>query len=197
MKIWKRNAIVATVLLFVCAGIYLNWSVNQRDVAGDAVDLAQTLDEEQLLGDTTLVMSETSEEPETMEAANEGLTTDVSTEEYFADVRLSRQEARDDAVTLLQETMAYSDDTNSQSYADTSAQLNTLVETALAEAQIESLIIAKGYEDCVAYMGEDTISIAVAAPEEGLQETDVALISDVVVTESDYDMTQIRIIEVK
>ncbi len=195
MKIWKRNAIVATVLLFVCAGIYLNWSVNQKGKGSDAVDLAQTLDESQLLGDTTLVMSGDAEPA--VQAANEGLTTDVSTEEYFADVRLSRQEARDDAVTLLQETMAYTDDTTSESYSQTSAQLGTLVETALAEAQIESLIIAKGYADCVAYMGDDTISIAVAAPAEGLQAADVALISDVVTTESDYDMTQIRIIEVK
>ena len=65
------------------------------------------------------------------------------------------------------------------------------------EAQIESLIIAKGYEDCVAYMTEDGISIAVSAPEEGLKDSDVALISDVVTGQTDYDLTDIRIIEVK
>ena len=25
-KLWKRNAIVAVVLLFICVGVYLNWS---------------------------------------------------------------------------------------------------------------------------------------------------------------------------
>ena len=29
MKIWKRNAVIAAVLLFICAGIYLNWSYNR------------------------------------------------------------------------------------------------------------------------------------------------------------------------
>ena len=30
MKIWKRNAIIASVLLLVCAGVYLNWSKAQK-----------------------------------------------------------------------------------------------------------------------------------------------------------------------
>ena len=51
------------------------------------------------------------------------------------------------------------------------------MQTALCEAQIESLVIAKGYSDCVAYIGDDGISIAVAAPEGGLQQADVAVIA--------------------
>ena len=46
-------------------------------------------------------------------------------------------------------------------------------------------------------LGDDTISIAVSAPAEGLQPADVALISDIVTTQTSYDMTQIRVIEVK
>ena len=33
MKQWKRNAVIATVLLFICAGVYLNWSYNQKEKA--------------------------------------------------------------------------------------------------------------------------------------------------------------------
>ena len=55
MKIWKRNAIVAAVLVLVCAGIYLNWSHNHPDTA--AVDLTETLDAAQVMGDG-LVISE-------------------------------------------------------------------------------------------------------------------------------------------
>ena len=46
-------------------------------------------------------------------------------------------------------------------------------------------------------MNEDNISIAVSAPEEGLSATDVALISDIVTSQSDYTLSQIRVIEVK
>ena len=66
----------------------------------------------------------------------------------------------------------------------------------MTEAQIESLIIAKGYADCVAYMSEEGISVAVAAPEGGLQQADIAVITDIVLTQSDYDMTAIRVVEV-
>ncbi|MFR0733620.1 MAG: SpoIIIAH-like family protein [Oscillospiraceae bacterium] len=55
----------------------------------------------------------------------------------------------------------------------------------------------RGYADCVAYMNDGGISVAVAAPEEGLQETDVALISDIVMTQADLDLADIRIVEVK
>ena len=70
------------------------------------------------------------------------------------------------------------------------------MDTALREAQIESLIIAKGYKDCVAYMNDDGISVAVSAPEGGLQAADVALITDIVLSQSDYTMADITVIGV-
>ena len=75
-------------------------------------------------------------------------------------------------------------------------QLEDIVQTALCEAQIESLVIAKGYTDCVAYMGDEGISVAVAAPEGGLQDTDVALIADIVMSQSGLKMDEIRVVEV-
>ena len=112
--------------------------------------------------------------------------------DYFAAVRLSRQEARDSAVTLLQEAMAYDDTQSVQS----NAQLEHIVQTALCEAQIESLVIAKGYADCVAYMSDEGISVAVASPEGGLQQSDVAVIADIVISQSGLTVADIRVVEV-
>ena len=78
-----------------------------------------------------------------------------------------------------------------------SADLEEIVQTALTESQIESLIIAKGYADCVAYMSDEGISVAVSAPEGGLKQTDVALIADIVMTQSDYSLDDIRVVEVQ
>jgi stage III sporulation protein AH len=89
--------------------------------------------------------------------------------------------------------MAYSD---SAKEAETNASLEEIVQTALSEAQIESLVIAKGYADCVAYMTNEGISVAVAAPEGGLQQTDVALIADIVMSQSNYTLDEIRVVEV-
>ena len=190
MKNWKKNAVVASILVFVCAGIYLNWMHTQDQ---ETANLTDTLNEEKILGNSTLVMSQTGSlaadaAKEDLQAAS-GQTTD-----YFAAVRLSRQQSRDSAVSTLQEAMSYGEDAQASS---ASKELEGLVETALCEAQIESLVIAKGYTDCVAYMNDGGISVAVAAPEEGLQETDVALISDIVMTQADLDLADIRIVEVK
>ncbi len=181
MKIWKKNVIALAILVTVCGGIYANWQYDQNQAA---VDLTQTLNEDKLLSADMLVMSS--------EADSTNATSTMA--DYFAAVRLSRQEARDSAVTLIQEAMAYGDGAES---AQSDAQLEELVQTALCEAQIESLVVAKGYTDCVAYISEDGISVAVAAPEGGLMQEDVAVIADIVLTQSEYEMDEIRVVEVQ
>lgn len=180
MKKWKKNVMAAAVLVTVCAGIYLNWLYTEDQAAANLED---TLDVSKILSSDTLVMS------------GETDVQDMNTiSDYFAAVRLSRQQARDSAVSLLQEAMAYSGEgADSQS----NAQLEELVQVALCEAQIESLVIAKGYAECVAYISNDSISIAVATPEGGLQQDDVAVIADIVLTQSDFEMEDIYVVEVQ
>ena len=86
---------------------------------------------------------------------------------------------------------------NEEANAQTTAQLEQIIQMALSEAQIESLVIAKGYADCVAYMTENGISVAVAAPEGGLQQTDVAVIADIVITQTGFSLEEIRVVEVQ
>ena len=184
MNNWKKNLIAAAVLLVVCAGIYMNWMyTNDKDVD----NLTDKLDAQKVLSENGLVLD--ADNLNYTDNSNENTITD-----YFAAVRLSRQEARDSAVNLLQEAMAYGDGSQS---ADSNAQLEQIVQTALCEAQIESLIIAKGYTDCVAYMSDDGISVAVATPEGGLQQNDVAVIADVVMTQSDFELDNIHVVEVQ
>lgn len=180
MKIWKKNLLAAAVLVTVCAGIYLNWLYSEDQ---SVADLTDTLDTSKLLSSDTLVMGD----GELGNAVN-------TVTDYFAAVRLSRQEARDSAVSVLQEAMAYSQD---QEAAQTNAKLEELVQVALCEAQIESLVIAKGYADCVAYISDTGISVAVATPEGGMQQTDVAVIADIVMAQSSYEMEDIRVVEVQ
>ena len=183
MKVWKKNVVAAAVLVTVCAGIYVNWLYTEDQTAADLTD---TLDQEKVLSSDMLVMNDGS----TLDAA---LSAESTVSDYFAAVRLSRQEARDSAVGLLQEAMAYDD---SAVAASSNEQLEEIVQTALCEAQIESLVIAKGYVDCVAYISDEGVSVAVAAPEGGLEQTDVALIADIVMTQSEYSMEDIRVVEV-
>ncbi len=181
---WKRNAIVTTVLLFLCTGIYLNWSYQQQV---SVPDLTETLNTEGLVDPSQLVLGDAE--------AEAAAPTNADSTDYFATVRLSRQESRDRAVNTLQETMAYED--QPEKAALCAQSLDEIVNTALEEAEIESLVIAKGYTDCVTYISDDVVSVAVSAPAEGLKENDVALISDVVTSQTDFKLSDVRIIEVK
>lgn len=181
MKTWKKNLIAAALLVAVCGGIYINWLYTENT---SVANLTDTLDESKILSADLLVMNN-----DTPVDNNEGTTVSA----YFAAVRLSRQEARDTAVGLLQEAMAYGDESENTT---TNAKLEELVQMALCEAQIESLVIAKGYQDCVAYISDDGISVAVAVPEGGFTQSDVAVIADIVMTQSDFSLEDIRVVEV-
>lgn len=180
MKNWKKNLMAASVLLVVCAGIYINWTYTNAQQVGDFTD---TLNSDTILSDGGLVLD-----------TNTNTNEDNTMIDYFAAVRLSRQEARDSAVNLLQEAMAYGSESDQEA---SNKQLEQIVQTALCEAQIESLIIAKGYADCVAYMSESGISVAVASPEGGMQQSDIAVIADIVITQSGFSMEDIRVVDVQ
>ena len=179
MNKWKKNLLAASVLLVVCAGIYVNWMYSGTQ---DVADLTDKLDSETVLSPDGIILDN-----------DVNVNTDTAMD-YFAAVRLSRQEARDSAVNLLQEAMAYGDAAQQEASGE---KLELIVQTALCEAQIESLIIAKGYRDCVAYMSDTGISVAVASPEGGMTQQDVAVIADIVLTQTDFSMEDIRVVDVQ
>lgn len=182
MKRWKKNLVAGAVLVTVCAGIYVNWVYTEDRAVSNLND---TLDAEKVMSADMLVMGDGT--------SLENLNDPSTYTDYFAAVRLSRQQARDSAVGLLQEAMAYTDTAENTQNSD---KLESIVQTALCEAQIESLVVAKGYADCVAYISESGISVAVASPEGGLVDKDVAVIADIVMTQSEFGMEHIRVVEV-
>ena len=183
MKVWKKNLVAAAILVTVCAGIYVNWLYTEDKTAASLED---SLDTQKVMNEDTLVLSGD------MEAIAAGEDVVSTSTDYFAAVRLSRQQARDNAVNLLQEAMAYSGSEGTKD-VESAMELEEIVQTALSEAQIESLIIAKGYADCVAYISQDGISVAVAAPENGLTQDDVSLVADIVLSQTDRKLGDIRI----
>lgn len=189
MKKWKRNAIAAAVLVLVCTGVYLNWLYTDTG----AVSLTSTLNEEKLMDESLLVMAEQPQEEQQVLAGVEAGLDAVNTADYFARLRLSRQESRDSAVELLQQTIAFAGENEDLEAA--SQQLQKLVSDALAEAQVESLVVAKGFTDCVAYMTDDSISVAVSG-KTALEQSDIALITDIITGQTSYELPQIRIIDV-
>ena len=155
MKNRKRNITMIAVLIFVGAAVALNWSYNNRWGSPDA-EMVTAEDEAMLNASTDTAESKP-----------------ASGSEYFSEARLTRQVSRDEALELLQ--TAASAETASQETIDSAMNaISVMATNSMQEAQIENLLIAKEFSDCVVYIGNDTVTVAVPAPEEGLSEDAVA-----------------------
>ena len=189
MKLFKRNAIILTVIVFVCAAVYLNWSYN-RDSVEDSI-VSETTD---FVSEQNGMFYNDHTENEMLSETEISPSTGVS--DYFADARLTRQQARDSAVSILRESSEST--AASQEVIDQSiAGITAMAEFSLGEAEIESLIRAKGFSECVAFLSDNSIIITVPAPYEGLSASAVAKITDIVTSETMLTYEQIKIVEVK
>ena len=77
------------------------------------------------------------------------------------------------------------------------SSITAMATWSLQEAQIENLLRARGFDDCVAYMTGEGVTVAVPAPTEGLSEAAVARISDTITTETGMSVSHIHVIEIK
>ena len=192
MKIFRRNAIIVTVLLFVCVAVYLNWAYNRQEeeLGQMPVSLAESVSS--VAGDG-LSEGLYYEAPEAA-APVKTLSNEVS--DYFSDARLNRQQARDSAISTLR--AAAETENASQSAVDGAlAEIAVMAQYAVTEAEIESMVMAKGFDTCLAFLSEDSIIVAVPAPAVGLSDSAVSRITDIVLEQTALNTQQIRIIGVK
>lgn len=180
----KRNLVMAAVLLFVCAAVYLNWTYNKRAGEADpAMVQAEDLAAEEAERGYTAALAEEEQAAET-------------TSGYFAEARLTRQQSRDEALGLL-ETAAAGAGASQETIDAAMGSIAAMATWSMQESQIENLLLAKDFTDCVVYMSDTGVTVAVPAPAEGLSEAAVARITDVITAETAFTAAQIKVIEVR
>ncbi|OUN11794.1 SpoIIIAH-like family protein [Flavonifractor sp. An9] len=191
MNVWKRNAVVAAVVLFVCGAVYLNWSYQK----GQSEEAGKTLGEAELVSmQSADPLLKTSPAPSAAPSASPAPAATDKKSGYFDTARLNRQQARDSALAILQEAAADTNATETMK-AETGQAIQTLADYTVSEAQIENLVTAKGYADCVAFISDGSVSVVVSATEEGLTDADVARITEIVTEETGLEASAITIIE--
>lgn len=192
MKVFKRNAVIITVLLFVCVAVYLNWSYNRgQELSNETADA--TVSTSDNAKDEDSESTDNSKSSIYYEESDDSGTT--SSSGYFDEARLSRDQARDSATTLLQEVAAT--DTASQEEIDSAvSSITAMANYSVIESKIESNLLAKGYEDCVVFISDGAANVYVSAPEEGLSDVSVAQVTDAVMAEYGITSEQIKIIEI-
>lgn len=178
----KRNIVIAAVLVFVGAAVYLNWSYNSRWGAADAAMAAAE--------DAAALAAQ-----EEYEAASGSVQASTVSSAYFDSARLARQQSRDESLELLELACA-SEDASQDVIDESMSQINDMASWNLQESLLENELLAKDFADCVVFANADGITVAVPAPMEGLTEVQVAQITEAVLANTDYSLQQLNVIEV-
>ena len=110
---------------------------------------------------------------------------------YFTAAALDREEARDEALDVLK-LVTESNESTEEAKAEASAKISKIAVDIQNEANIESLVKAKGFEDCVAVISEDAVSVIVKA--ESLQAAEAAQILTIVYETTGVSPERISII---
>lgn len=180
----KRGAIYSVVALMLCLAVYLNWYYTKTDE--DYGNATEYQADGKVLGESILVNG-------TEEDGAEGLTSQTGSE-YFSQARLSRQQARDEAVNILTRT-AESETATEEARTAASTGIQLMAGNAVVESRIENLVIAKGYADCVTFVNDNGVNVIVSKTENGLTDADVAKIRDIVISEASVTADAIKIME--
>ncbi len=163
-KIGKRNLIIACAVLLIGAAVVLNFVLFSGNNTPDGYDGYDQPSGS--LGNT-----------DGTDDTDDGSDDEDSAGTYFSATQVSRQRARDEALEVLQAVVDNADATEEMK-AEALASIAAIAEEIQLEANIESLIMAKGFDQCVAVLNGDTASIVVSADE--LQVAQVAQISAIV-----------------
>lgn len=181
---WKRNILIAAVLVFVGAAAWLNWSYNQR--WGQA-DTAMVKAEDDMTASAVNAILGTGRE-ETESAA-------APVSDYFAKARLTRQQSRDQALSLL-EKAAESESASREVIDQAMGEIAQMANRMLLESKIENELLAKDFDECLVYLTAEGCTVAVPASTDGLEEAEVARITDTILSNTDCTAAQINVIEV-
>lgn len=188
---WKRYTVIVTMLVLICAAAALNWQATQNALPGSGAASSAGEPEGKVLGEAALVSG-----GDGADIGDGGTAVDetgvYTGSDYFASAWLTRQQARDNAVALLQK--AADEEGATQTALDGAAEgIQAMAQYTMAEAQIENLVTAKGYKDCVAFMGAESLSVVVSTDSGELSGEDVAKITDIAMTETGYPAGNIKI----
>lgn len=208
----KRQFTLLTLVAALGVAVYLNWEYARggadsllgevpspdTDAAVSANAEASEPDLLETTASSSGVQSEQSAETPNKNYGDAQLVS-VGTEggsEYFEQARLSRQKSRDDALDTLQKSLKKAN-LSEEEKAELTARLSMTVENITAESDIENLVKAKGFVDCVAFLDDGKANITVQTGAEGLQKEQVAQIRDIVTSKSSVAAQDITVVEVK
>ncbi len=177
----KKHAVLAVMVLLLGAAVYLNYFVASNTpltvpTGGASEDSTTTT---QPLGESVFVS---------------GTTTPAEQESYFDAARRNREDARSEALDILKDTLQ-NVKTDAVTQQEAIAAAATVAAAVEQEDAIESLIKAKGFEDCVVYIENGNAHVAVKAA--SLEQAQTLQILQIVTSQSSVKADAVSITAVE
>ncbi len=169
-RVGKKTVIATMAVLVIGVAVLLNFFISKDDTKVTGL-------EEELASVAAL---KAAAEPE------------VSDDDYFANIVLNRQTARDEAMAVLKtvtESQTAVDEVKNSAYGN----IEQIASDIEREANIEALVESKGFDQCIAVVNGQAASVIVKTP--GLTPGEVAQISEIVFNECGIVPTDLKIIE--
>jgi len=174
-SIFKKRSILLGILVLVLGiAVYLNWYLSQNQ----ATSVTDVLNNN-TMGEALYVNADATQKQE---------------ENYFTKARENRKKARDEALQTLKEII---ENVKSEptAVADATEKSVAIAKNIETESNIEELIKAKGFQECVTIIGD--LDVTVIVQTEGLLADQTVQIQEIARQESRFSLQNIKIIEVK
>ncbi|MFR8665218.1 MAG: stage III sporulation protein AH [Oscillospiraceae bacterium] len=193
----KRQLTILTLILALGVAVYLNWEYAKTDSPFALPTQTQAEDD-------ALLANAQAEDTPVMEALpdkNYGeaqlvSVSEDSSDQYFETARLTRTKTRDEALDKLQQSLKATGLTEEEK-AQLKDTLSSTISNISLESDIENLVKAKGFADCVVFVDGEKVDLAVKTGAEGLSKNEVAQLRDIILGKVQTSAQNISIVEVK
>lgn len=193
----KRQLTILTLILALGVAVYLNWEYAKTDSPFALPTQTQAEDD-------ALLANAQAEDTPVMEALpdkNYGeaqlvSVSEDSSDQYFETARLTRTKTRDEALDKLQQSLKATGLTEEEK-AQLKDTLSGTISNISLESDIENLVKAKGFADCVVFIDGEKVDLAVKTGAEGLSKNEVAQLRDIILGKVQTSAQNISIVEVK
>lgn len=198
-----RKATAITLAAALVVAVYLNWQYARTGVTleEDAINVAATVETEEAV--SAPIMDGLMTEAEAVSSANKNYgeaqlvsVANNSGSKFFEEARLKRTKAHDEAMDAVQKALK-SASLSAEEKKSYTQQLTGSLEDLNAENEIETLVRAKGFADCLCFLQSGRADLTVMTSGDALTAAQVAQIRDIVLSKSNVTAQNITIVEVK
>ena len=198
-----RKATAITLAAALVVAVYLNWQYARTGVTldEDAVNVAAAVETEEAV--SAPIMDGLMTEAEAVSSANKNYgeaqlvsVANNSGSKFFEEARLKRTKAHDEAMDAVQKALK-SASLSAEEKKSYTQQLTGSLEDLNAENEIETLVRAKGFADCLCFLQSGRADLTVMTSGDALTAAQVAQIRDIVLSKSNVTAQNITIVEVK